>query len=206
MTPFLQTLLNFAAGGGPWALLTLATATLLSEDLACIAAGLLVAAGSLGFAPATGACFAGIFGGDLLLVALGRTVGRRSLRAAPLRWWVSEEAVGRAERWFARRGPSLILASRFMPGTRLPTYVAAGVVRTPLTRFIGWFALACAIWTPLLVGAAVVFGAASRQLFSHWARAVPLLVAAGAVAWLTAHLAVALSTWRGDYYSGAGAD
>lgn len=197
MNGFLDALLHDAASGGVWALAGLALATLVSEDLACIAAGLLVAQKALPFAPAAGACFAGIFGGDLLLVALGRTLGRRSLELAPLRWWVSAEAVRRAERWFEKRGPRLIFASRFLPGTRLATYLAAGVLRAPLLRSAGWFALACALWTPLLVGSAVLFGAASRRLFDTWSAAVPALLGAAAFGWLGARLVVSLSTWRG---------
>ncbi len=183
-----------ASAGG---LLALALATFISEDLACIGAGLLVTEGTLTSGPAVGACFTGIFAGDMLLVLLGRTVGRRSLRAAPLRWCVSVEAVERAERWFERRGPGLILASRFMPGTRLPTYVAAGVLRAPLARFTGWFVLACALWTPLLVGAAVLFGGATRRLFESWANFWPAVLFGGAVALIISRLAVNLSTWRG---------
>ena len=197
MNTWLQSALDAAAEGGPWALAALAVATLVSEDLACIAAGLLVAQGSLEFAAAVGACFVGIFSGDLLLVGLGRSFGRSALGAAPLRWWVSADAVQRAERWFAWRGPSLIFVSRFMPGTRLPTYVAAGVLRAPLGPFLGWFALACALWTPLLVGAAVVFGEVALRYFRTWTNAVPALLAAGLLALLTIRLAVALSTWRG---------
>jgi membrane protein DedA with SNARE-associated domain len=197
MHEWFQAALDSATAGGPAALLALALATLVSEDLACIAAGLLVTRGALTFAPATAACAAGIFGGDLLLVLLGRTVGRRSLAAAPLRWWVSAEAVRRAEGWFARRGPSLILASRFMPGARLPTYVAAGMLGGSLLAFAGWFALACALWTPLLVGAAILLGAGAKMLFTAWSNAVPALLLVGAVGWLLAKLAVALATWRG---------
>lgn len=116
MTEWTARLLPSGEQNVPLLLATLAAGTLVSEDLACISAGLLVASGTLGFPAAVAACFAGIFTGDLLLVLLGRTVGRRSLRAAPLRWWVSAEAVQRAERWFECRGPGLVLANRFMPG------------------------------------------------------------------------------------------
>ncbi|HEY0946607.1 MAG TPA: alpha/beta fold hydrolase [Opitutaceae bacterium] len=181
-----------------WVLALLALATLASEDLACVAAGLLVAKGSLGFLPATAACFAGLLAGDLLLVLLGRTVGRRSLRAWPLRWIVSPEAVERAERWFAERGARLIFLSRFMPGTRLPTYVAAGVLRAPLGRFVAWFALACAVWTPLLVGLSVASGGV---IWAWWHRyedaAVWLLLALIAGVWGGGALLRALATWRG---------
>lgn len=188
---------QFASLSDATALAVLAASTLVSEDFACIAAGLLVAHGLLGFPGAVGACFAGIFAGDLLLVLLGRTVGRRSLQAAPLRWWVSAEAVQRAEGWFFRRGPGLILASRFMPGTRVATYVAAGVLRAPLPRFISWFALACALWTPLLVGAAWLMGDSARRVLDSWSNALPALLATGAATWLASRVVTAVATWRG---------
>jgi membrane protein DedA with SNARE-associated domain len=185
------------SGDVPLALAALALATLVSEDLACIAAGLLVAAGKLAFGPAVAACFAGIFAGDLLLVLAGRTLGRGVLTRWPLRGRVSAEAVTRAERWFERRGAWVILASRFMPGTRLPTYVAAGVLRVSWLKFTGWFALACALWTPLLVGGAALAGDVVLGWFSVWTRAVVWLVVAGGVVWAVAKIGVQAATWRG---------
>ena len=157
-------------GYGMLALVALAGATLVSEDLACIAAGLLVAAGKLAFGPAVAACFAGIFIGDLLLVGAGRVLGRGA--------WV-------------------IVASRFMPGTRLPTYVAAGVLRMPWGKFAPWFALACALWTPLLVGAAAWAGEAVLGWFEVWTQAVGWLLVTGVVVWAVATIGVRAATWRG---------
>jgi membrane protein DedA with SNARE-associated domain len=127
-----QAALRAAAEGGPLVFVAIAFATLITEDVTCIAVGLLVAQGSLSFLPATSACYVGILGGDMLLVLIGRTLGRHSLNTVPLRWWVSSMMVIRAEYWFARRGPALIFASRFMPGTRVPVYFAAGAFRVPL--------------------------------------------------------------------------
>ncbi len=186
-----------AEAGGPWALVALALATLVSEDLACIAAGLLVARGALGFGEATAACFIGIFVGDLLLVVLGRWLGRAALDRWPLRGRVSAAALARAEAWFARSGARVVLASRFMPGTRLPTFVAAGVLRAPWAKFVGWFALACALWTPLLVGAAWGAGEVVFGWFAAWSRAVPVVLVAAGTGWLAVRVAGALATWRG---------
>jgi membrane protein DedA with SNARE-associated domain len=185
------------AGDLPLALAALALATLVSEDLTCIAAGLLVAAGKLAFWPAVAACFVGIFIGDLLLVLLGRRLGQGAVGRWPLRGRVSVEAVMRAERWFARRGAWVILASRFMPGTRLPTYVAAGMLRVSWVKFTGWFALACVLWTPLLVGAATVAGEAATGWLQTWAHVSAGLVISGAVVWVLARVGLQAATWRG---------
>jgi membrane protein DedA with SNARE-associated domain len=178
-------------------LLSLAIGTLVSEDLSCISAGLLVARGELDFFSATLACFLGIWIGDALIVLAGRMLGRRALNHWPLRGRFTPESLARAETWFARRGARLALTSRFLPGTRLPTYLAAGMLRAPLGPFLGWLALACAIWTPLLVGAAALAGDAAERWLGLWERGVPLLLAVAVLLWLLVRLALALGTWRG---------
>ncbi len=136
----------------------LALATFVSEDLACIGAGLLVADGRLGFGWAALACFAGIFVGDVGLFLAGKLLGRAALHWPPFRWVLTPEKVERGCAFFERRGLTLIAASRFLPGARLPTYFAAGVLGTPILTFSLYFALAAVVWTPLLVGIAAVAG------------------------------------------------
>jgi membrane protein DedA with SNARE-associated domain len=195
--PLVDRSLALAAEGGPWTLLGLALATLASEDLACIAAGLLVAQGAISFPAATAACLAGILVGDLALVAAGRWLGARWLDRAPLRWFVTREGVDRASRWLAARGAILIFTTRFLPGTRLPTYVAAGLLRVPFARLALWLTLACALWTPLLVGAAAVFGDTARAWLQTWTTAAPALVLGGLLVWLLARVGLQAATWRG---------
>ena len=77
--------------------------------------------------------------------------GDAALHRAPLRWFLKPGAVARARRWFERRGGLVIFLSRFMPGLRLPTYFAAGLVRAGLFRFLFWFVLAGVTWTPTLI-------------------------------------------------------
>ena len=185
------------AGDLPLALVALALATLVSEDLACIAAGLLVAAGKLTLVPVIAACFTGILTGDLLLVAAGRWLGRGLLTRWPVRGHVTPEALARTERWFLQRGAWVIVTSRFMPGTRLPTYVAAGILRMPWMRFTSWFVLACALWTPLLVGVAAVAGRAALEWFHTWARVTLGLAAAGLCVWVLVQVGMQAMTWRG---------
>lgn len=176
----------------------IALATLLTEDAACLATGLLVAQGRIGFVAGTLACFVGIVVGDVLLYWAGRDLGRPWLGRAPLRWFLSPRRVERSSRWFERRGPWVIFLSRFLPGTRVATYFSAGLLHTAFWRFLAYFVLAVAIWTPLLVGAASLLGSRALDLFvivERWA--LPSVFVLALAAWLTARLARLLSTWRG---------
>ncbi len=197
LAAFVDRSLALAAEGGPWTLLGLALATLASEDLACIAAGLLVAQGAISFPAATFACLVGILVGDVALVAAGRWLGARWLDRAPLRWFVTREGVDRAALWLSERGAILIFTTRFLPGTRLPTYVAAGLLRVPFARLALWLTLACALWTPLLVGAAAVFGDTARAWLQTWTAAAPGLVLGGLLVWLLVRVGLQAATWRG---------
>ena len=105
----------------------LALGTLLSEDLTSIGAGLLVRDGQVSPSAAVAACSAGVYLGDLGLWLAGRVLGRRALT---LPWLADridaaalEELSGRLD---ARLGP-VVLGSRFLPGSRLPMFVAAGI-------------------------------------------------------------------------------
>ena len=171
----------------------LAAGTLASEDLTCVAAGALVADGRLGFGEATLACFAGILAGDLLLFLLGRSAGRWVLASRLAARLVRPAAINRGSEWLGRHGLLAILATRFVPGTRVPTYVAAGALKTSAWRFAGFLALAAACWTPLLVGASALVGkeAAEEGLGFLPRMVLVIAVAAGTLAALRAAL-----TWR----------
>jgi membrane protein DedA with SNARE-associated domain len=139
--------------------LLLAVSTLVSEDLTCIWAGVLAAEGRISFALATMACLLGIFLGDILLFLAGRYLGRPALERAPLKWLIKSQAVESSSAWFNRRGSAVIVLSRFLPGTRLPTYFAAGLLDTSFWRFSLFFFVAAALWTPALVGLSMLLGA-----------------------------------------------
>lgn len=181
------------------ALLTsLASSTLVSEDLACISAGVLVADGRMSFLFATLACFTGIFLGDILLFAIGRWVGRPALSRAPLCWVMPMGSLDAASKWLSSNGFVAIAASRFVPGTRLPTYVAAGALHTSARKFLSYFFIAAAVWTPLLVALSVGLGMPLMHLgfLSHRRLWVQLLLA-GAGIFLIIGLIRKLATYRG---------
>lgn len=180
------------------AILTLAVSTLISEDAACIAAGLLVAGGIMTFWPAALACLAGIYIGDALVFAAGRHLGAPSLTRAPMRWFISTDGVETAKAWFTRRGPAAIIISRFVPGTRFPTYLAAGALGLSFARFSGWFLLASILWTPTLVALAASAGSAIQPVFERYsAYALPVVLGLVLAMMLLMRLLLPLATYRG---------
>jgi len=173
----------FKSGIGLFVLmLSIAAATLVSEDLTCIGAGLLVARGAIAFIPATLACFLGIYFGDLLLFWAGRVLGRAAIRHVPLKWFISADDLQRSTEWVNRRGAKIILLSRFLPGSRLPTYFAAGVLHTHFWNFSLFFLLASLLWTPLLVGIAMLVGEKALALMTAYKKYALIIGLASLVA------------------------
>lgn len=172
--------------------------TLFSEDLACIGAGVLVAHGLVKFPDAATAAFIGIFCGDVLLYLAGRYIGRPLLSRVPFRWFVRERAIQDSAEWFARRGPIVILASRLVPGSRVPTYFTAGLLRQHFWKYLAYFFVAGAVWAPMLVWLARTIGAqALDMLRSYKAYTLGGLLAVAVLFWLVVELLVPLCTLRG---------
>jgi len=124
-------------------------ATFILEDVATVGAGLLLATGAVTWPTAFFACFLGIWMGDAGLYALARFGGRRWFERSPLRRFSGRVAT--SERWFGDRGTPILVFSRLVPGARLPTYLAAGFLRWPLSKFLWVTGAASFVWTLLVL-------------------------------------------------------
>ncbi|MCB1324979.1 MAG: alpha/beta fold hydrolase [Spirochaetales bacterium] len=132
--------------------------TFVSEDLTCISAGFLIREHRLDLFTGVFACFVGIFLGDLGLYLLGVALRRGLLVLPRLGGLFEGQRMQSLARRFDREGWKLIVASRFLPGTRLPVYVGAGILGGQASRLALFALLAGLIWTPLLVLLAAFLG------------------------------------------------
>lgn len=135
----------------PGILFGLALGTLASEDLTSISAGLLVRDGAIDLLPAIAACTAGVYLGDLGLWAVGRVAGTRALRWNWVQRRVDPSVVATIGAQIDRRLGPTVLASRLLPGSRLPFYLAVGISGQRPWAFAAWSLVAVLLWTPALV-------------------------------------------------------
>jgi membrane protein DedA with SNARE-associated domain len=159
-----------------------AVGTLLSEDLATIAAAGLVQGGHTTAAAAATACVVGVYAGDLALWVVGRALGRRVLGWPRIAARIDGDAIRQIAARLDRHLGATVVASRFLPGSRLPMYVAAGIWgRRPLA-FAAWSFGAVLLWTPTLLLAALALGEAlASTLIGLANQVVTQVAAAGAV-------------------------
>ncbi|MBL9135166.1 MAG: VTT domain-containing protein [Verrucomicrobiales bacterium] len=175
--------LALPAGFHTWPALAQATVlgllTLVSEDGVAVGAGILGALGAMGWHPAFWGTCLGIWLGDAALYGSARRWGRPLLSRPWIQRWIPPQRLAKGQRWFARRGAVALVLSRLVPGTRLPTYLAAGLVRMPFLKFALVTGLAALAWTTLIFAIAHAFGPAARHLLSELrqgALVLPLLI------------------------------
>src|SRR4051794_8243913 len=125
--------------------------TFASEDLTCIATGLLIQRGQIGVSAGVLACTTGIFAGDVGLWAIGRVFGQAALAWPWSARRLRADTLGEARAWLDRHAAGAIVGSRFLPGTRFALYVMSGVLRLPVAVFALWALVGAVLWTPTIV-------------------------------------------------------
>jgi membrane protein DedA with SNARE-associated domain len=171
--------------------------SLLSEDLACIGSGLLASEGVLTLGWAITGSFLAIHVGDIPLYLMGRIGGMTLLRRKPFRWFIREDQILQAESLFEQHGGKLIFSSRLLPGSRLPIYAAAGVLRYPFWRFALYMALAGGLSAVILTWGSMLLGEVVLKWLKVYETYVfPAFVTGAILIWLTVKILEILATRR----------
>jgi membrane protein DedA with SNARE-associated domain len=178
--------------------------TFVLEDVAVLGAALLVANSMVSLPWAAGSSFAGVWFGDLGLYFLALRFGRPVLDRSWFKRLMGKVDLRRSEGWFRNHGAVAIFLSRAIPGTRLPTYLAAGLFKVPASRFLTFTGAACLIWVAVLfwlsyhVGMMVISG--FEMFRSEAAKLAACAVGAAALAWLLRKLARKISIPRWEFW------
>lgn len=140
-------------------------ATFILEDAATIAAALMAAAGYIDPALALSALYGGIVLGDLGLYGIGRYAAGhpRAVR------WAGQKRIKRGRDWMHDRLAPALLSARFIPGMRLPTYIASGFLKVNFFRFAMIATAATAAWTGIFFFLIFRYGNFVIDFFGEWA-------------------------------------
>lgn len=132
----------------------------------------------------------------------GRALGRkRVMRFADRhgQWLTfSADEVDKAMKWFAGRGPIVLVIGRLVPALRTVVSLPAGLARLPLQSFVMWTLLGSALWCSLLTTAGYVLEAQYERI-AGWLNPV----STGILAVIVAAYAIRLVRHRRKGSSGA---
>ncbi len=133
-----------------------AVSTLILEDPTTIGCGFLVAHGSMTYWAAFWGLFLGIAAGDFSLFMFGRFTASRLSKAGV----TGGERLAMIGQWFKNNIVFAVLAARVAPGTRMPTYIAAGASGANAIAFLATTIVASLVWTVILLNLSIYFGEA----------------------------------------------
>ncbi len=102
--------------------------------------------------------------GDIVPFALGRLFGPNLLRLRIMRFFISPQRLARFDRWFRRRGDTVVFFSRFIAGMRVVSYFVAGTMKMSWSRFLLLDLAGVLLVAPLLVWLGDHYGGAIEAL------------------------------------------
>ncbi len=135
-------------------------------------AGFFVARGELSFVGVLLASTLGSVLGSIFLYELARYGGRPFVLRYGSILRVGPEELDRADAWFERRGPIIVLVGRCIPGVRSLVSLPAGTLKMSRLSYILLTLVGTLIWNTALIGAGWVLG-------EEWERVSGVVGAAG---------------------------
>jgi pimeloyl-ACP methyl ester carboxylesterase/membrane protein DedA with SNARE-associated domain len=192
--------------GMEWWLVILAivVGTLILEDMTLIAVGLLISDGQIDPFVGLFGCFIGIVVGDMFLWGMGRLLGRRLLRFRVVSRFVTEKALVRWGDMLDNHMGKAIFLCRCIPGTRMPTYIAAGMLGRKTAQFVFWELMAVCVWAPALLLLSGLVGPKVLGLFREVFHGPVAIVIALVVLFFVVRAVSAEATYEGRHKNKAG--
>lgn len=161
------------------------------DEFLLTVAGTLARAGRLPLALTLSVAIAGAASGITISYLAGRFVGLAALRRV---LHIPDDALRRAQYWFAHSGRWLLTFGYFIPGVRHVTAVAAGSSGLGYGPFAAYAYLGAAIWSVFFVGAGYLLGDRWRPAFRALRHNLRLVILVAVLAY-GAYLAVIGVRW-----------
>ncbi len=133
------------------------------SDLVIVFAGSLVGIEQVGFAETLFTATLGSAIGFVLMYKIGDWFGDRILEQGKIKF-IPLEAVRKVELWFARYGYGIIIANRFLAGTRAVVSFFAGMSRLNLRKTIALSFLSALAWNSILLFGGFYLGQNWRRI------------------------------------------
>lgn len=127
------------------------------SDLVIVIGGTLVGAGDLNFILSLIFATLGSITGFMLMFYIGSTVDKKLIHAGRFKY-IPINSIDKVETWFRKYGYLVIVANRFMPGTRAVISFFAGISNLEPKRTTILCFISALIWNILMLYLGFVFG------------------------------------------------
>lgn len=157
------------------------------SDVLLVFCGTLIGVGTVGFFPSLLAATLGSMFGFMTAYAAGRYFEQHIVEGRFSRY-LPMNAIAQVERWFQRFGYGVIVANRFLSGTRAVVSFFAGMSRMNLAVTTALCTVSAALWNTLLLYLGMTFG-------NNWRRVIEYLALYSKVATVIVVVAIAICVW-----------
>lgn len=127
------------------------------SDIVVVIGGSLVGTGTVNFIPLFVAATLGSLAGFLTAFIIGWQFDKKLIHAGKLKF-VNIESIDKVENAFRKWGYYLIVANRFLPGTRAVISFFAGMSRLNVNKTTILSLLSSALWNVVLIYLGITFG------------------------------------------------
>lgn len=127
------------------------------SDLVVVIGGSLVSTGVISFIPALLLTTIGSVVGFMILFYFGSTVDRKIVHSGKYKY-IPVDAIEKVELWFKKYGYYVIIANRFLPGTRSVISFFAGMSMMDAKKTILLATLSSFVWNAIIIYLGYIFG------------------------------------------------
>jgi membrane protein DedA with SNARE-associated domain len=127
------------------------------SDLVVVIGGSLIGTGTIHFIPTLILTTVGSVLGFMTLFLIGSLLDKKVLHAGKIKV-ISLEGLDKVESWFNRYGYGIILANRFLPGTRSVISFFAGMSRLDIKKTVLYSTFSAIVWNVIIIYLGVIFG------------------------------------------------
>ncbi len=127
------------------------------SDLVVVIGGSLVSTGVISFIPTLLLTTIGSVVGFMILFYFGSTVDRKVVHSGKYKY-IPVDAIEKVELWFKKYGYYVIIANRFLPGTRSVISFFAGMSMLDVKKSTILAAISAAVWNAIIIYLGYIFG------------------------------------------------
>jgi len=127
------------------------------SDVLLVVGGTLIGTGAISFILALSFATLGSITGFMLMFYIGSTVDKKVIHSGKFKY-IPVDAINKVETWFRKHGFFIIVANRFMPGTRAVISFFAGISHLDPKRTITLCFVSALLWNTIMLYLGFVFG------------------------------------------------
>ena len=127
------------------------------SDIVLLIGGSIIATGSINFIIALIFSTIGSIVGFLLMFYIGSTVDKKVIESGKYKY-IPIDGIHKVEKWFRKYGYFVVVANRFLPGTRAVISFFAGISNLDIKKTILLCGVSALTWNALVLYLGYVFG------------------------------------------------